>query len=125
MMARRKTFPSLSSSRQMMMAWNVSGLSHRPAIIASRPASMRLRSQSRPGVKATQSIPSCARDRLVKQPDDVIAREVEVAHRLRCGIIVAGDDCIAIETDEVFVFRAYHRFNRSRSALADGEPHVQ
>jgi hypothetical protein len=26
----------------MMMAWNVSGLSHRPAIIASRPASMRL-----------------------------------------------------------------------------------
>ena len=26
----------------MMMAWNVSGLSQRPAIIASRPASMRL-----------------------------------------------------------------------------------
>ena len=26
----------------MMMAWKVSGLSHRPAIIASRPASMRL-----------------------------------------------------------------------------------
>jgi hypothetical protein len=42
MMSRRNTFPSLSSSRQMMMAWNVSGLSHRPAIIASRPASMRL-----------------------------------------------------------------------------------
>ena len=41
-MSRRNTFPSLSSSRQMMMAWNVSGLSHRPAIIASRPASMRL-----------------------------------------------------------------------------------
>ncbi len=41
-MSRRKTFPSLSSSRQMMMAWKVSGLSHRPAIIASRPASMRL-----------------------------------------------------------------------------------
>ena len=40
-MSRRNTFPSLSSSRQMMMAWNVSGLSHRPAIIASRPASMR------------------------------------------------------------------------------------
>ena len=34
--------PSLSSSRQMMIAWKVSGLSHRPAIIASRPASMRL-----------------------------------------------------------------------------------
>ena len=41
-MSRRKTLPSLSSSRQMMMAWKVSGLSHRPAIIASRPASMRL-----------------------------------------------------------------------------------
>ena len=34
--------PSFSSSRQMMMAWKVSGLSHSPAIIASRPASMRL-----------------------------------------------------------------------------------
>src|SRR5215468_4811455 len=42
MMWRRKTLPSLSSSRQMMMAWNVSGLSQSPAIIASRPASMRL-----------------------------------------------------------------------------------
>src|SRR6516225_5978712 len=42
MMLRSNTFPSLSSSRQMMMAWKVSGLSHRPAIIASRPASMRL-----------------------------------------------------------------------------------
>ncbi len=41
-MSRRKTLPSFSSSRQMMTAWNVSGLSHRPAIIASRPASMRL-----------------------------------------------------------------------------------
>ena len=41
-MSRRKTLPSFSSSRQMMMAWKVSGLSHRPAIIASRPASMRL-----------------------------------------------------------------------------------
>ena len=41
-MSRRNTFPSFSSSRQMMMAWKVSGLSHRPAIIASRPASMRL-----------------------------------------------------------------------------------
>src|SRR5256885_11311829 len=42
MMSGRKTFPSLSSSRQMMMAWKVSGLSHRPAIIASRLASIRL-----------------------------------------------------------------------------------
>jgi hypothetical protein len=38
MMSRRKTLPSLSSSRQMMMAWKVSGLSQSPAIIASRPA---------------------------------------------------------------------------------------
>ena len=41
-MSRSRILPSLSSSRQMMIAWNVSGLSHRPAIIASRPASMRL-----------------------------------------------------------------------------------
>ena len=41
-MSRRKTLPSFNSSRQMMTAWKVSGLSHRPAIIASRPASMRL-----------------------------------------------------------------------------------
>src|SRR6516165_51093 len=42
MMSRSKTLPSLSSSRQMMMAWKVSGLSQSPAIMASRPASMRL-----------------------------------------------------------------------------------
>ena len=41
-MSRRRILPSFSSSRQMMIAWKVSGLSHRPAIIASRPASMRL-----------------------------------------------------------------------------------
>ena len=41
-MSRRKILLSLSSSRQMMTAWKVSGLSHSPAIIASRPASMRL-----------------------------------------------------------------------------------
>ena len=41
-MSRSRILPSFSSSRQMMMAWKVSGLSHRPAIIASRPASMRL-----------------------------------------------------------------------------------
>ena len=41
-MSRSRILPSLSSSRQMMIAWKVSGLSHRPAIIASRPASMRL-----------------------------------------------------------------------------------
>jgi hypothetical protein len=48
-------------------------------------------------------------DRLVKQPNDVIAREVEVTHRLRRGLVVTGDDCVAIETDEVFVFRAHRR----------------
>ena len=41
-MSRRRILPSLSSSRQMMIAWKVSGLSQSPAIIASRPASMRL-----------------------------------------------------------------------------------
>ena len=41
-MSRSRILPSFSSSRQMMMAWKVSGLSHSPAIIASRPASMRL-----------------------------------------------------------------------------------
>ena len=41
-MSRSRTLPASSSSRQMMMAWKVSGLSQSPAIIASRPASMRL-----------------------------------------------------------------------------------
>ncbi len=41
-MSRSRILPSLSSSRQMMMAWKVSGLSQSPAIIVSRPASMRL-----------------------------------------------------------------------------------
>ena len=41
-MSRSRTLPSFSSSRQMMIAWKVSGLSQSPAIIASRPASMRL-----------------------------------------------------------------------------------
>ncbi len=41
-MSRSRILASFSSSRQMMMAWKVSGLSHKPAIIASRPASIRL-----------------------------------------------------------------------------------
>ena len=41
-MSRRNTLPSFNSSRQMMTAWKESGLSHSPAIIASRPASIRL-----------------------------------------------------------------------------------
>ena len=47
-MSRRNTFPSLSSSRQIMMAWKVSGLSQSPAIMASRPTSMPWRRRSRP-----------------------------------------------------------------------------
>ena len=56
-MSRRKTLPSLSSSRQMMMAWNVSGLSHRPAIIASRPASMRLAMAISPSRDSSSTVP--------------------------------------------------------------------
>ena len=41
-MSRSRILAVVSSSRQMMIAWKVSGLSHKPAIIASRPASMRL-----------------------------------------------------------------------------------
>ena len=41
-MSRSRILPSFSSSRQMMMAWKVRGLSQSPAIMASRPASMRL-----------------------------------------------------------------------------------
>jgi ParB-like chromosome segregation protein Spo0J len=32
-------------------------------------------------------------------------------NKLARGIVVAGDDCIAIETDEVFVFRAHRSFS--------------
>ena len=56
-MSRRKTLPSLSSSRQMMMAWKVSGLSHRPAIIASRPASMRLAMAISPSRESSSTEP--------------------------------------------------------------------
>ena len=56
-MSRRKTLPSLSSSRQMMMAWKVSGLSHRPAIMASRPASMRLAMAISPSRESSSTEP--------------------------------------------------------------------
>ena len=56
-MSRRKTLPSLSSSRQMMMAWKVSGLSHSPAIIASRPASMRLAMAISPSRESSSTEP--------------------------------------------------------------------
>ena len=41
----------------MMMAWNVSGLSHRPAIIASRPASMRLAMAISPSRESSSTEP--------------------------------------------------------------------
>src|SRR5665811_1227625 len=56
MMSRRNTFPSLSSSRQMMMAWKVSGLSQSPAIIASRPASMRLAMAISPSRESSSTV---------------------------------------------------------------------
>ena len=56
-MSRRKTLPSFNSSRQMMTAWNVSGLSHSPAIIASRPASMRLAMAISPSRESSSTEP--------------------------------------------------------------------
>ena len=41
-MSRNSIFPSLSASRQPMMARIVNGFSQMPAIIISRPASIRL-----------------------------------------------------------------------------------
>ena len=41
----------------MMMAWNVSGLSQRPAIIASRPASMRLAIAISPSRESSSTVP--------------------------------------------------------------------
>ena len=56
-MSRRSTRPSTSSSRQMMIAWKVSGLSHRPAIIVSRPASMRLAMAISPSRESSSTEP--------------------------------------------------------------------
>ena len=41
----------------MMMAWKVSGLSHRPAIMASRPASMRLAMAISPSRESRSTVP--------------------------------------------------------------------
>ena len=41
----------------MMIAWKVSGLSHRPAIIASRPASMRLAMAISPSRESSSTEP--------------------------------------------------------------------
>ena len=56
-MSRSRILPSFSSSRQMMMAWKVSGLSHSPAIIASRPASMRLAMAISPSRESSSTEP--------------------------------------------------------------------
>ncbi len=56
-MSRSRILPSFSSSRQMMMAWKVSGLSHSPAIMASRPASMRLAMAISPSRDRSSTVP--------------------------------------------------------------------
>ena len=61
MMSRSRILASLSSSRQMMTAWKVSGLSHRPAIIASRPASMRLAMAISPSRESSSTEPMSRR----------------------------------------------------------------
>src|SRR5207302_6652367 len=78
MMSRRNTFPSLSSSRQMMMAWKVSGLSHRPAIMASRLASMRLAMAISPW-RESNSI------------DPIVRRYMRTGSSLRSGGSLASD----------------------------------
>ena len=60
-MSRSRILASLSSSRQMMTAWKVSGLSHRPAIIASRPASMRLAMAISPSRESSSTEPMSRR----------------------------------------------------------------
>ncbi len=60
-MSRSRILVSLSSSRQMMMAWKVSGLSHRPAIMASRPASMRLAMAISPSRESSSTEPMSRR----------------------------------------------------------------
>ena len=60
-MSRSRILASFSSSRQMMTAWKVSGLSHRPAIIASRPASMRLAMAISPSRESSSTEPMSRR----------------------------------------------------------------
>ena len=72
------------------------------------------------GIPVSDVLTIASSVRLVQQSNSVITREVEATHRLRCGIIVTSDDCIAIETDEVFVLRVHRRsaFLHARSAYA-------
>ena len=60
-------------------------------------------------------------NRLVKQPNGIITREVEVTHRLRRRGVVTGNDCIAIETNEVFFFWA-HRLFRAVGVASEARP---
>ena len=57
MMSRRRIRPSSSSSRQTIIASNVSGLSHRPLIIVSRPASIRLAIAISPSRESSSTTP--------------------------------------------------------------------
>src|SRR5262252_2739000 len=61
MMSRSRTLALINSSRQMMIAWKVRGLSHRPAIIASRPASMRLATAISPSRESSSTEPMSRR----------------------------------------------------------------
>ncbi len=57
MISRSKILPSASSSRQIIIAWKVSGFSQRPAIIASRPASIRLAIAISPSRDNSSTVP--------------------------------------------------------------------
>ncbi len=53
----RRILPSINSSCQIIMAWKVSGLSQSPAIIASRPASIRLAIAISPSLERRSTVP--------------------------------------------------------------------
>ena len=61
MISRSRILAFINSSRQMMIAWKVRGLSHRPAIIASRPASMRLAMAISPSRESSSTKPMSRR----------------------------------------------------------------
>ena len=56
-MSRNSMRPAFSASCQAMMARKVSGLSHRPPIIMSRPASMRLAMAISPSRDSSSTLP--------------------------------------------------------------------
>jgi hypothetical protein len=59
------------------------------------------------GLPIADVLTPTSRDRRVKKSNGVIAREVEATHRLRRWSIATGNDCLSIETDEIFFFRAH------------------